>query len=572
MGGPATIPGLYMPQVPVQSAEQMMQILADGGEHMRGNLVAQLKAQMAVGGSPALNELRANLVKTLASDSHHRVDDEEHSGSWARSWQLSALVVLAGDDPEARGLMALYTDRLKEPNRWVRYWTLTSAYEQKTLRGWVKQRADAIAVDPGEHLMLRCLAWALQAELADSLEAMAGILWALAGGQQPFPAPGVYPMAPDEPPAAVVATSAALRALRAVPLAQAFGQVEDIIDAGPFASYTWDAIWVIGRFGGTARAAEASHTLARFIVARRRQREYYDMVGLAVRAIGKLGIPQTDLLITELESASPGVAFEAAVALETLMTTPQAVHRLLDLATASTDRDEKLASALRCMQRGAVVECLDTALRCGQTRREDAARRLLIEIGGSVAVDRAQVRRQDLESRRGVVAEFDARQRDHVKWIAMGDGIATWISVGMWVVVFGLGCMGIVLGMYLGYQQGYDHVASWALTGTGTLLTALGKLGFQGRQVEVAGARAAARLAVFNAYQRRLQQVDLVLAQRFIDGVAVTAEELSKLSEIIARAQVETQESLLSLIPSEKELDLYQRRRAALEEGKPVKG
>lgn len=564
MCAPATIPG-SMPQAPVQSAEQMMQVLADGGEHVRGNLVEQLKAQMAQGGSPTLAELRANLVKVLSADSHHRVDDEEHSGSWSRSWQLTALVVLAGDDPDARRLMELYTDRLKEPNRWVRYWTMTSAWEHRPLRGWVTLRAEAIAADTGEHLMLRCLAWALLAELKDSLEGMTKLAWALAGGLQPDPLPGTWPVAPaDGVPGSVVAISAALRALRAVPLAQAFEPVEAIIDAGPFASYTWDAIWVLGRFGGTARAAEASHTLARFVVAHRRQREYYDMVGLAVRAIGKLGIQQTDLLISELESASPGVAFEAAVALEALLTTPQAVHRLLDLATGTTDRDEKLAAALRCMQRGPVVECLDAALRCGQTRREDAARRLLIEIGGSVAVDRAQVRRQDLESRRGVVAEFDARQRDHVKWIAMGDGVATWISVGMWVVVFLLGCTAIVMGMYLGYAQGYETVAAWALTGTGTLLTVLGKLGFQGRLVEVAGARAAARLAVFNAYQRRLQQVDLVLAQRFIDGITVTTEELAQLSEIIARAQVETQESLLSLIPSEKELDLYQRRRAAL--------
>jgi hypothetical protein len=51
----------------------------------------------------------------------------------------------------------------------------------------------------------------------------------------------------------------------------------------------------------------------------------------------------------------------------------------------------------------------------------------------------------------------------------------------------------------------------------------------------------------------------------------VTAEELSKLSEIIAAAQVETQESLLALMPSERELDLYQRRRAQLADGKPAK-
>ncbi len=553
-----------MPPSNVQSAEQMLQILADGGEHVRGMLVEQLKLLASQGGTPSVFELRANLVKVLSTDSHHRVDDEEHSGSWSRSWQLSALVVIAGDDPDARRLMELYTDPQQEPNRWVRYWTLATASGRKELVGWVVKRAEAIAADPNEHLMLRCLAWALLAERRDGLEALAAVLWALAGGQQAFPCPGLYKINPGDPAPALVATSAALRALRVVPLAQAFERVEEIVDAGPFASYTWDAIWVIGRFGGTPRAAEASHTLARFVVARRRMREYYDMVGLAVRAIGRLGIAQTDLLITELESASAGVAVEAAIALESLITTPQAVHRLLDLATTSTDRDEKLAAALRYMQRTTVVECLDSALRCGQTRREDAARRLLIEIGGSVAVDRAQVRRQDLESRRNVVAEFDARQRDHVKWIAMGDGVATWISVGMWVVVFGLGCVAIVLGMYLGYAEGFEKFSAWAMTGTGTALTALGKLGFQGRLVEVAGARAAARLAVFNAYQRRLQQVDLVLAQRFIDGDKVTADELTKLSQIIATAQVETQESLLALMPSEKELDLYQRRKAQL--------
>ena len=56
-----------------------------------------------------------------------------------------------------------------------------------------------------------------------------------------------------------------------------------------------------------------THTLARFVVAKRRQREFYDMVGVAVKSIGRLGIAQTDLLIAELESASPGVAVEAAL-------------------------------------------------------------------------------------------------------------------------------------------------------------------------------------------------------------------------------------------------------------------
>ncbi len=554
-----------------QSPEQMLQILADGGEHLRESLLAQL-AQLAVDGSSSLlTSLRISLIRVLAADSHRRVDDEEHSGSWTRSWQLSALVVIAGDDAESRRLIELYADRTQEPNRWVRYWTLATASRRKEFADWAQTRAEAIARDPGEHLMLRCLAWAMSVDRKDAPDALAALLWALAGGQAPFPSAATYSFTAGEPPPSpVVAQSAALRALRVVPLPQAFERVQAIVDDGPFASYTWDALTVLGRFGGTSRAAEASHTLARFVAAKRRMREFYDMVGVAVSGIGRLGIPQTDLLIAELESASPGVAYEAARALELLLTTPHAVGRLLDLATSSAERDDKLAAALRCMTRVGVVEHLDEQLRCGQTRREDAARRLLIEIGGSIAVDRAQVRRQDLESRRAVVAEFDTRQSNHIKLIATGDGVATWISVGMWVVVFGIGCLAILAGLWVNYREGAEHFTGWAMTATGGLFTLLGKVGFQGRLVEVAGARAAARLAVFNAFQRRLQQVDLVLAQRFIDGIQVSAEELGQLNKLIAAAQIETQESLLALMPSDREINAYQKRRAALDQGAPA--
>lgn len=549
-----------------QSPEQMLQVLADGGEHLREQLLAQL-AQLAVDGSSVvLVSLRASLLQVLAADSHRRVDDEEHSGSWTRCWQLSALVVIAGDDAEALRLIALYADRAHEPNRWVRYWTLATASGRKEHAAFTRERAAEIARDPGEHLMLRCLAWALRVDREDDAEALAALMWALGGGQAPFPSAGAFPMDASAPVSAVVAHSAALRALRVVPLPQAFERVQAIVDEGPFASYTWDALTVLGRFGATARAAEASHTLARFVAAKRRMREFYDMVGVAVRGIGRLGIPQTDLLIAELESASPGVAYEAARALERLLSTPQAVGRLLDLATVSSERDDKLAAALRCMTRVGVVEHLDAQLRCGQTRREEAARRLLIEIGGPVAIDRAQVRRQDLESRRAVVAEFDARQSNHIKLIATGDGVATWISVGMWVIVFAIGCLAILAGLWVSYRQGAEHFTGWAMTATGGLFTLLGKVGFQGRLVEVAGARAAARLAVFNAFQRRLQQIDLVLAQRFIDGIQVSAGELGQLNQLIAAAQLETQESLLALMPSEHEVQAYQQRRAALDQ------
>ena len=70
---------------------------------------------------------------------------------------------------------------------------------------------------------------------------------------------------------------------------------------------------------------------------------------------------------------------------------------------------------------------------------------------------------------------------------------------------------------------------------------------------------------MFNAFQRRLQQVDLVLSQRFIDGIQVSPDELENLNHLIAVAQVETQESLLALMPSDTEVNAYQRRRATLD-------
>lgn len=542
------------------SLDQMLQVLADGGEQARGHLLEQLKA-LATQGSPTAFSLRAALMKILSADAGSRVADEEHAGSWTRSWQVSALVVVAGEDGEARALMEMSSDRAREPNRWVRYWTVATACDRQEQRAWALARAEVLARDTDEDALLRCLGWALLAHQRDDRESLAAIQWCVEGCKGEFPGGRFALTQPFDP---VHAQSSALRALRVAPLPQLFDRVQEIVDAAPFASYTWDAVSVLARFGGTSRAAEASHTLARFVVTNRRKREFYDMVGLAVRAVGRLGVAQTDLLMAELDSASPGVAREAAIALEHLLTTPRAVERVLDEATTSGDRDDKLATALRSMTRGAVVDTLAAALRCGQLKREDAARRLLVELGGSVAIDRLMVRHQDLESRRKVVAEFDDRQIQHVKLIATGDGVATWISVGMWAIVFVVGITAIVLGLYLTFQQGYDAFQSLVLAGAGTLFTLLGKVGFQGRLVEVAGARAAARLAVFNGYQRRLQQVDLVLAQRFIDGVQVSAADLRELSALISAAQTEAQQSLLALIPSETEAINYQKRLAQI--------
>ncbi|MBK8260586.1 MAG: hypothetical protein IPK80_04520 [Nannocystis sp.] len=535
--------GTKAPRPSDEVAAAALEVLANGGEQSRRQLFRWLE-RIDV---HELAPLRRRLVEGLQVELRHQVDDEGHAGSWTRSWQVSALVVCAGEDPEARRLIDHFSDRAREPNRWVRFWALATAAGRPEHAGWLVSRARALAADALEAPLLRCLAWALLAEREGDRAAQQALLWCLRLDGAAAPA-AAAPLTQG-----VTAQAAALRALRVVALPEAFDAVQALVDDCAFAPHTFDAIWVMGKFHGPARAAEASHTLARFVVTHRRRREFQGMVGFALRAIGALGIPQTELLLAELESASAGVIVEAAQALELLLGAERAVERLVDISVERQDADPALGNALRCMQRAAVIDALDRSLRCGVSRREEAARRLLIELGGTVAVDRAQARRQDLEVRRQVVAELDVRQRNHVKWIAFGDGAATWISVGMWIAVFGLGLGGVIFGMVLVSREGLAAWQGWAMSAGGGLFSILGKLGFNGRMVETAGARAAARLAVFTGYQRRLQQIDLLLAQRFIDGVALTIAELETLGGLIGAAQRDVQRGLMSLIPAERE-------------------
>ncbi len=544
-----------------------MEILADGGEQSRRRLLHEIEGA----GAQALKGLRQRLVEVLGASSRRPIDDEGLPGSWSRAWQVSALVFCAGDDSAALELLAGFVDKNVEANRWVRYWALAGAVTQSMHRAWSIEQARALAADSGEVILIRALAWLILAELDDDEAARAALLWCLGEGDEPFPSadtfPGTEALVHD-----AAAKGAALRALRVLQLPEAFSLVQRIVDDAPFATLTWDAIWVIGKYGGAARAAEAAQTLAGFVVKHRRSREYYEMVGVALRAIGALGIPQTDLLLAELESPAAGVFVEASKALERVLGTQKAVGRLIDVSIDEPGQEAKLADALRCMRRKAVIDALDGNLRCGVAKREEAARLLFIELGGSVAIDRVQALRQDLESRRKAVAELDARQREHVKLIAVGDGAATWIAVGMWVLVFLTGLIAIILGMIQLYSEGVEAYSGWALAGGGGLFSLLGKLGFSGKLVETAGARAAGRLAIFTGFQRRLQHIDLLLAQRFIDGVAIEVEEVKVLSRLIGDAQSEAQESILALMPSDDEVAAYKRRRSLIDSEKGKSG
>lgn len=539
-----------IPETP--SVDRMLEILRVGSEQARRDLMDLL---------PHINDevrhdLRVQLTRTLREQLRpSRESDSDRPESWSRSWQVSVLVAITDEDPKARELLTQYTDRSLESNHWVRYWVLATAHDTSEQSAWALARSKELRGDTDEHLLVRCLTWAIGAK-AGHQPSVAALLWALDGSTNPFPVPDDFlvPEWADDSEDPHLAIAAALRALRSVPLLPAFDQITELIDRAVFASHTWDALWVMGKFRDTPRAREASHTLARFIVSRRRDRRYYDMVGFAVRAMGTLDVPQTELLIEELGNPSPGVFVESARALERLLGGEQATNAVLHAAENKPGKVARYADALRVMKRKDIVGALDKHLHCGNRKREEVARTLFVELGGRSAFDRLKERHQTLDQRREFAEELDKRHREHIKLIAFGDGVATWISVAMTVAVFALGLLATGAGVYmLMFSTKLTAWQEWALTGSGGLFTVLAKLRFNGQVVETAGARAAARLAIFNAYQRRLQQVELILSQRFLDGRRVEFDELERFSALVADIQQETQTSLLELIPTGKD-------------------
>ncbi len=525
----------------------MLEILRTGSEQARRelmDLLPDLRAELR-------HHLRDELVEELGLElKPDRGPDDERPESWARAWQVAALVDLTEEHPPARDLIQQFTDRCNEQNHWVRYWAIATAYGNSGQRDWARARSKDLRVDADEHLLVRCVAWAIGAHDGDQ-PCEKALLWALEGGNVPFPVPEQFVVAEwdddDHDPHEL--TAAALRGLRTVPLLAAFDGIKRQVDNPDFASHTWDALWVLGKYRDTPRAREASHTLARFIVTRRRDRRFYDMIGFAVRALGVLNVPQTELLMEELGNPSPGVFVEAARALERLLGPDRVVATILQAVADTPTKTARLADALRVMPRKDIVAALDKHLHCGHPEREQAARTLFVELGGRRAFDRLKERHQSLDQRRLFAEELDKRHRDHMKLIALGDGIATWISVGMTVAVFLLGLVTAGAGIYMLFFSGEINIQELLLTGGGGLFVMLAKLRFNGQIVETAGARAAARLALFNAFQRRLQHVDLILSQRFLDGRQVDFDELRGFSEIVANIQYETQHALLALLP-----------------------
>ena len=70
------------------------------------------------------------------------------------------------------------------------------------------------------------------------------------------------------------------------------------------------------------------------------------------------------------------------------------------------------------------------------------------------------------------------------------------------------------------------------------------------------------------AVRRKRQIVNIRNCRKLADELLqVSAEELGQLNQLIAAAQIETQESLLALMPSDQEVNAYQKQRATLDQG-----
>jgi Caspase domain len=320
--------------------------------------------------------LRGLILDALEQQFYPRKDEEERDAAvQTRAWLLGALARISNDDKKAAEVVRRHLDPEYEPDRWVRYWTLA---------GLVVAQASDLEVLAVQIIEKDQNPWPLM--LAVAILASKGHSHAMQ-----------IILKGMEQPRLQVAT---LRALRAVPIPATIEGLCRIVESGGlehgvYNDATYDAIIALGRVPSTWRQAKrAARTLETCVVQCRHVSWLVDIRAKALHALGNLKVKRTALLLLEqLIDDHASIVFEAARGLETVLGTRAAVARIVEAASKS-DRDaiKGYASALRWMARGSVVEALEVALVSGTADQREAARTLLVEVGGPEALGKLRAR------------------------------------------------------------------------------------------------------------------------------------------------------------------------------------
>jgi hypothetical protein len=447
------------------------------------------------------------------------VEDPKHADT--RCWLVSALGRVAGDDAEAAAEVRRHLDRTYEPYAWARYWALEGlvaggAPDLPT----IAEKLAAPTTD--EEPLVSSLAKVLRAGAGDE-NALAEIRDNFARGGQ-------------------IEQWSMLRGLRVVPavVPSLARELCAIVDAGQYNDVTFDAIVALGKLAPENQYADtAAQSLANYLITHRWPM-YDSMRTKALIALGNLRVERTaPVLIEELSEDSPAIVYEASRALEKVIGVRTTTARLLEAATRiGPDAVTKFATALRWMDRNAVVEALEIIMLTASDAQQEFARALLSEVGGQYAFQKLQARTAAANKYTGALEQAEEKIRklfeDSIREAQHGFTLATRMDL----VVFGLGIGLIVASATMLMVQG-KTLDSWVGVG---LTGGVGVLGVL-YSLLIARPREQVRQAVdhlmylkviFLGYLRQLHQSDQAYTRRLLDDKPFSVSEVTQFADMVS--------------------------------------
>lgn len=457
--------------------------------------------------------------------------EEDSKASDTRGWLLAALGRLSEGDAESLNLVRKHLDPSWETESWVRYWALEGLVVGKLSD--LQEIAKKVA--GREHApLVKTLATAILASKGDR-KCLNVIQESLASGD-------------------IETMWATLRALRIVPILDTaiIRRMCEVVDKGTYSDITHDSIVALSQIPSSAQQAEEiAQTLANYIT-RFRWPMYDGMRTKALIGLSNLKVERTaSVLVEELTDGSPSIVYEAARALEKVLGVRTAAVRVLEAATKSgRDNIDKFGSALRWMNRSAVVEELEAAMLYGPEDQQETARAILSEVGGLQAFQKLKARTDVINQYMSALEKAEAGIRDlfESSLLEARKGFKTATVMDLAVFVVGLSLISISAALVLksgGTLDLWAGVSAGLTAGVGVLGVLYGTLIAKPRQqVRESVDHLMYLKVVFLAYLRQLHQVDQAYTRRMIENEPLTADEVNMFSRMISNTMADAVQQL----------------------------
>jgi hypothetical protein len=245
-------------------------------------------------------------------------------------------------------------------------------------------------------------------------------------------------------------------------------------------------------------------------------------------------------MIEELLDDSPAVIRAASRALEKVLGVRTATARLLEASQrASPDAIQKFATALRSMDRTAVVEALEAVmLTSTDTQHVDFARELLSEVGGQYAFQKLRARTDAASKYASALEQAEEKIRTLFETSIIEAQHGFRIATRMDVTVFGVGILliGVSATLVLVKDQTLDSWVGVGITGGAGVLSILYTLlvARPREQVRDAVDHLMHLKIVFLGYLRQLHQTDQAFTRRLLEEDRLPTEDVKRFSDTVS--------------------------------------